>query len=41
MEKLKCVVCQNELAIPMGYNWGACDACTKKAIKVASNKNKK
>ena len=40
-DKLKCQICQVELTVPMGYNWGACDACAKKAIKLASDKKLK
>ena len=38
MSRPKCRICKNELTVPMGYNWGACDRCAKKAIDTASKK---
>ena len=35
---LACRICKKVFTVPMGYNWQACDNCTKKALDMAEAK---
>ena len=37
---LRCCICKQELTIPMGFTYGACDKCAKTAIATAAKKTK-
>ena len=37
---LKCCICRTELTVPMGYTYGACKLCAKKAIDTLAKKTK-